>query len=61
MKVYAEMVDTLNLMRQHKLGQASEKARFYAVVVTDQERVVAYMRTFVLTLEELEASPQPVQ
>jgi hypothetical protein len=61
MKIYAELVDTLNLMRQYKLGQDPDAARFYAVTLTHLEFTIAYMRTFVLTLPEIEASPQPVK
>lgn len=60
MKVYSAMVNALNLARQYKLGVSSDKARFYAVAITEQEKAVAYMKTYVLTLEELEASPQVV-
>ncbi len=58
LETYLAMVCALELLRKHKLGVASDKARFFAVAVTEQEKAVAYMRTFVLTLEELEAAGQ---
>ena len=56
LETYLAMLNALNLLRKHKLGVAPDKGRFYAVVVTEQEKAVAYMRTYVLTLEEIEAS-----
>lgn len=58
LETYLAMVHALNLLRKYKLGVAPDKARFYAVAVTEQEKAVAYMKTFVLTLEELEAAGQ---
>lgn len=56
LQTYLAMLNALNLLRKHKLGVAPDKARFYAVAVTEQEKAVAYMRTYVLTLEEIEAA-----
>lgn len=58
LQTYLAMVHALELLRKYKLGVAPDKARFYAVAVTEQEKAVAYMKTFVLTLEELEAAQQ---
>lgn len=54
LQTYLAMVKALEMLRKHKLGVAPDKARFYAVTVTEQEKAVAYMKTFVLTLEEIE-------
>lgn len=58
LEAYLAMVNALNLLRRHKPGVAPDKGRFYAVVVTEQEKVTAYMKTFVLTLDELNAAAQ---
>jgi hypothetical protein len=47
------MCQALNLLRRFKLGVSADKARFYAVALTEQEKAVAYFRTFVLTQDEL--------
>ena len=56
--LYAKMSHLLGEMERYKLGQKSEKGRFYARTYSHLEDAVAYMRTFVLTLEELESVPQ---
>jgi len=58
LQAYLAMVNALELLRRYKLGVAPDKARFYAVVITEQEKATAYMKTFVLTLEELDAAAQ---
>ena len=56
LETYLAMAHALNLLRKYKLGVAPDKARFCAVAVTEQEKAVAYMKTFVLALEEIEAA-----
>ena len=58
LQTYLAMLNALNLLRKYKPSVAPDKARFYAVAVTEQEKAVAYYRTFVLTLEEIEAADQ---
>lgn len=50
---FRAMVAALNLLRNYKAGVEPDKARFYAVALTEQEKAVAYFRTFVLTEAEL--------
>lgn len=56
-KVYQEAVDYSNLnalaemlekLRQAKPTDRSEKARYYAVVITEFEKVFAYFNTYVI-------------
>ena len=55
--LYTKMAHLLGEMEKYKLGQNPEKARFYARTYSHLEDAVAYMRTFVLTLTELESAP----
>lgn len=54
LETYLAMVKALEMLRWYKSGVAPDKARFFAVALTEQEKAVAYYRTFVLTLAEIE-------
>lgn len=59
MKYYAEMVDLYGRMGKSRSLQAPDKGRFFARAFSHLEDAIACMRTYVLTLEEIEASPRP--
>jgi hypothetical protein len=59
MEVYAEMVALYQKMTQMRADNGPGTGRFFSRAHAHLEDAVGYMRTFVLTLEEVEASPRP--
>lgn len=47
-EVYIQLQETLAAMRIAKPNERSEKARRYAVAITEMEKVVAYFQTWVV-------------
>jgi hypothetical protein len=55
----AALVNALVLLRQAKPTDRSDKARYFAVTITDVEKVLAYFKTFVVDAEVQDATPNP--
>lgn len=47
-KVLFKLQEVIALMRAHKPEERNEKARRYAVSVTEMEKVIAYFKTYVI-------------
>ena len=50
-EVYIQLQEVLAAMRKAKPDERSEKARRYAVAITEQEKVLAYFQVYVITDE----------
>jgi hypothetical protein len=59
MKYYAEMVDLYKRMGRSKNLQTPELGRFFARAFAHLEDAISCMRTYVLTPDEIDASPRP--